>query len=185
MSALYEGLSRSFRTSSLGQELQMIQLSANRCSYITILWDSLVRFAAITLCVASQRVFIVVVVCLVIDSVRKLLDIPSYVNPSEQLRLAEFQRLFNMQRIRCSLFLHSQGGHKTRQEIGHYFRLRVIGSQVKLYSLAHVFRITTPASWNSNYDCGNIYFTSWNEMNTNRGILKCYPIHIYTEFLRI
>jgi hypothetical protein len=35
-----------------------------------------VRFAAITLCVASQRVFIVVYV--VIDSVRKLLDIPSY-----------------------------------------------------------------------------------------------------------
>jgi hypothetical protein len=36
-----------------------------------------VRFAAITLCVASQRVFIVVVY-FVIDSVRKLLDTPSY-----------------------------------------------------------------------------------------------------------
>jgi uncharacterized protein HemY len=36
-----------------------------------------VSFAAITLCVASQRVFIVVVY-FVIDSVRKLLDIPSY-----------------------------------------------------------------------------------------------------------
>jgi hypothetical protein len=35
-------------------------------------------FAALTLCVASQRVFIVVV-CFVIDSVRKLLDTPSYV----------------------------------------------------------------------------------------------------------
>jgi uncharacterized membrane protein len=34
-------------------------------------------FAAITLCVASQRVFIVVY--FVIDSVRKLLDTPSYV----------------------------------------------------------------------------------------------------------
>jgi hypothetical protein len=34
-----------------------------------------VSFAAITLCVASQRVF-VVVVSFVIDSVRKLLDIP-------------------------------------------------------------------------------------------------------------
>jgi hypothetical protein len=33
-----------------------------------------VRFAAITLCVASQRVFIVVSVYFVIDSVRKLLD---------------------------------------------------------------------------------------------------------------
>jgi hypothetical protein len=37
-----------------------------------------VSFAAITLCVASQRVFIVVVVYFVIDSVRKLLDTPSY-----------------------------------------------------------------------------------------------------------
>jgi hypothetical protein len=38
-----------------------------------------VSFAAIALCVASQRVFIVVVVVyFVIDSVRELLDIPSY-----------------------------------------------------------------------------------------------------------
>jgi hypothetical protein len=38
-----------------------------------------VSFAAIALCIASQRVFIVVVVVdFVIDSVRKLLDIPSY-----------------------------------------------------------------------------------------------------------
>jgi uncharacterized membrane protein len=36
-----------------------------------------VNFAAITLCVASQRMFIVVY--FVIDSVRKLLDTPSYV----------------------------------------------------------------------------------------------------------
>jgi hypothetical protein len=33
-----------------------------------------------TLLVASQRVFIVNVVCFIIDSVRKLLDTPSYVN---------------------------------------------------------------------------------------------------------
>jgi hypothetical protein len=38
-----------------------------------------VSFAAITLCVASQRVFVVVVVVVVIDSVRKHLDTPSYV----------------------------------------------------------------------------------------------------------
>jgi hypothetical protein len=42
-----------------------------------------VSFAAIILCIASQRVFIVVVVVVVvyfvIDSVRKLLDTPSYV----------------------------------------------------------------------------------------------------------
>jgi hypothetical protein len=38
-----------------------------------------VSFAAITLCVASERVLIVVSVYFVIDSVRKLLDTPSYV----------------------------------------------------------------------------------------------------------
>jgi hypothetical protein len=40
-----------------------------------------VSFAAITLCVASERVFtvvVVVVVYIVIDSVRKLLETPSY-----------------------------------------------------------------------------------------------------------
>jgi hypothetical protein len=66
----------------------MVQLSVTRCSYIAILRVSPVSFAAITLCVASQRVFIiviiiiiiivVVVVYVVIDSVRKLLDTPSY-----------------------------------------------------------------------------------------------------------
>jgi hypothetical protein len=45
---------------------------------IAILWVSLVSFAAITICVASQRVFIVVY--FVIVSVRKLLDTPSYTN---------------------------------------------------------------------------------------------------------
>jgi hypothetical protein len=38
-----------------------------------------VSFAAITLCVASQRVFIAVVVYFVIDSVRRLLDTLLYV----------------------------------------------------------------------------------------------------------
>jgi hypothetical protein len=40
-----------------------------------------VSFATITLCVASQRVFVVVVVVVVyfvIDTVRKLVDTPSY-----------------------------------------------------------------------------------------------------------
>jgi hypothetical protein len=48
-----------------------------RYSCIAILWVSLASFAAITLCVASQRVF-VVVVYFVSDSVRKFFDIPSY-----------------------------------------------------------------------------------------------------------
>jgi hypothetical protein len=56
----------------------MLQLSATMYSYIAILCVSLVSFAAITLCVASQRVF-VVVVYFVIDSVRKLLDTHLYV----------------------------------------------------------------------------------------------------------
>jgi hypothetical protein len=57
----------------------MVQLSANKCSCIAILWVSLVSFAAIILYIASQRVFIVVSIYFVIDSVRKLLDAPSYV----------------------------------------------------------------------------------------------------------
>jgi hypothetical protein len=57
----------------------MIQLFATTCSSIAILCVTLVCFAAITLCVASQRVFIVVgAIYFVIDSVRKLLDIPLY-----------------------------------------------------------------------------------------------------------
>jgi hypothetical protein len=45
--------------------------------HIAISWVSLVSFAAITLYVASQRVF-VVLVYFIIDSVRKLLDTPLY-----------------------------------------------------------------------------------------------------------
>jgi citrate lyase synthetase len=37
------------------------------------------EFCFITLCIASQRVFVVVAVYFVIDSVRKLLDTPSYI----------------------------------------------------------------------------------------------------------
>jgi hypothetical protein len=60
-----EGVSKSFRTGRLEQKLQMVQLSATRCSCIAILWVSLVSFAAITLCVASQQVFIAVSICFV------------------------------------------------------------------------------------------------------------------------
>jgi hypothetical protein len=75
-----EGTSKSFRTGRLERELQMVQLSATSCSCIAILWISLVSFAATTLYVASQRVFIIVVVVyFVIDSVRKLLDTSPYV----------------------------------------------------------------------------------------------------------
>jgi hypothetical protein len=57
----HAGVSKSFRTGRLERELQMVQLYATRCSCIAILWVSLVSFAAIKLCVASQRVFIVVI----------------------------------------------------------------------------------------------------------------------------
>jgi hypothetical protein len=72
--SICEGVSKSFRTDRLERELQMVQLSATSCSCISILWVCLVCFAVITLCVAS-RVFIVY---LVMDSVRKRLDTPSY-----------------------------------------------------------------------------------------------------------
>jgi hypothetical protein len=54
---LYEGVSKSFRSGSLERELQMVQLSATRCSCIAILWVSLLSFAVIILCVASQWVY--------------------------------------------------------------------------------------------------------------------------------
>jgi len=62
-----ESVSKSFRTGHLERELQMVQVSAIRCSCIAILWVSLVW-------VASQPVSIVY---FFIDSVRKLLDTPS------------------------------------------------------------------------------------------------------------
>jgi hypothetical protein len=76
VAAIYEGVSKSFRTGHLERKLQMVQLSATRCSCIAISWVSLVSFAIINLCVASQLVFIVVY--FIIDSVRKVLDTHSY-----------------------------------------------------------------------------------------------------------
>jgi len=55
----------------LKQELSIIQLSNTRCSCIAVLC-----FAAINLCVTSQRLFSDVSVYFFIDSVRKLLDTP-------------------------------------------------------------------------------------------------------------
>jgi hypothetical protein len=57
----YECVSKCFRTGRLERELQMVQLSVPRCSCIAILWVSLVSFAAITLSVAFQLVFNIVV----------------------------------------------------------------------------------------------------------------------------
>jgi hypothetical protein len=77
-SSWYESVFKSFRTGRLERELQMIKLSATRWSCVAILWVSLVSFISITRCVASQRVFIFVSLYFIIDSVRKLLDTPSY-----------------------------------------------------------------------------------------------------------
>jgi hypothetical protein len=73
------GCIQNFRTGSLEREMQMVQLSATRCSCIAILWVSLVSFATITLCVTSERVIPNVNTYFVIDSVRTLLDTPSRV----------------------------------------------------------------------------------------------------------
>jgi hypothetical protein len=74
----YDGVSKSFRTGPpVARTANGISLSATRYCCFAILWVSLVSLAAIILCVASQRVFIVVVY-FVIDSVRQLLDTPSY-----------------------------------------------------------------------------------------------------------
>jgi len=40
----YEGVSKSFWTVCLEQEIQVVQLSATRCSCISILWVNLVSF---------------------------------------------------------------------------------------------------------------------------------------------
>jgi hypothetical protein len=83
---IYEGVSKSFRPGRLERELWIIQLSATRCSFIAILRVSLVSYAAITLYVLSQRVFIVAVLdSFVIDSVRTLLDTPPYSICCEQI----------------------------------------------------------------------------------------------------
>jgi len=60
--------------------IRLVQLSAIRWCGITILWTSIVSFAVIILCVASQRVFVVIfaVVYFFMNSVRKFLDTPSY-----------------------------------------------------------------------------------------------------------
>jgi hypothetical protein len=84
--ALYEGVSKSFRTGRLERELRMAQLFATRCSCIAILWVSLVSFAAITLCVASQRVSVVAAVYFVTHSVRKLLGTPLSVTKTKLRR---------------------------------------------------------------------------------------------------
>jgi hypothetical protein len=92
---MYEGVSRIFRTGRPERELQMVQFSATRRSCVAISWVILVSFGAITLFVASQRLF-VVVAYFVIDSVRKLLDTPSYTCKACQSNVNTFSAINNL-----------------------------------------------------------------------------------------
>jgi hypothetical protein len=100
---------QNFRTGRLKRELQMVQLSATRCSCIAILWVSLASFATITLYVASKRVFIVY---FFIDSVRKLLDTPSYRaftgSAPVFMRLVTILKYYFSRRIRWTTGYHTR-----------------------------------------------------------------------------
>jgi hypothetical protein len=89
----YEGVSKSFRIGHLERELQMVHLTATRCSCFAVFWASVKRFATITLCVASQRVLLVVIY-FVIDSVRKLLVTPSYGHKYESIIQIDLKVVF-------------------------------------------------------------------------------------------
>jgi hypothetical protein len=94
------------KVSGLERELQMVQFPATRSSCIAILWVSLVSFVAITLCVASQRVFIIVVIVyFVIGSVRKLLDTPSYIGHIRTIIKFVWQLLMQTTSIRVPDFV--------------------------------------------------------------------------------
>jgi hypothetical protein len=98
------------RLAAWSKKVQMVQLSATRCSCITIVWVSPVSFTAITICVASQWVFIVVNIYFVIDSVQKLLDTPSYT-------LLDWRRDEEIRRdLRNNRALQEQAGENTCSE---------------------------------------------------------------------
>jgi hypothetical protein len=108
----YEGVTKSFRTGRLERELQMVELSATKCKCIAILWVSLVSFVVIILCIASQRMFNVVRVYFFIDSVRKLLDTPSYSKEvskamaTRRLPVSDYSEQKNCVWRRFVMFLH-------------------------------------------------------------------------------
>jgi hypothetical protein len=106
----YESASKSYRPGSLERELHMIQLSITRCSCTAILWVSLVSFAAITLYVASQRVFISVVVLLLYRLGKKTLDINSYTE-------GYFSMSLKWSGTRKSLM---EPSHLTRDQVKHF-----------------------------------------------------------------
>jgi hypothetical protein len=76
-----------------------------------------VSFTAITLCVASQRVFIVIVVYFLIDSVRKLLDTLSYwsflCNGSGFCYERREYTSMTWKAKHCSMFSYSTNGNRS------------------------------------------------------------------------
>jgi hypothetical protein len=76
-----------------------------------------VRFAAINLFVASQDVF-VVVVYFVIDSVRKLLDTPSYIRPLSQLTFHQVLLVIKSRRVRWAGHVGRMGEMRCRHNFG-------------------------------------------------------------------
>jgi hypothetical protein len=86
----------------------MVKLSATRFSYIAVLRVSLVSFADITFCIASQQVFIVVVY-FVIEPVRKLLNTHSYSSLEDETygRTEGEKRSYN-----CAFILYTLSNRK-------------------------------------------------------------------------
>jgi hypothetical protein len=80
----------------------MVQLSATRCSCIAILWVILVSFAAITLCVASQRAFIVVSVHEVVSKHFRTESITKYTLTAINTRWEATQRVMEAQLTRLT-----------------------------------------------------------------------------------
>jgi len=133
---MYEGVSKSFWTGCLERELQMVELSATRWSCIAILWVSLVSFADIILCVASQRVIIVVTATdLIIESVRKL-----WIHPCKfvktKLECGLMKCRINSRCTQKACFLH--GGMRIRVAY-----LRRVSKQCSVTLLSNCYYWTT------------------------------------------
>jgi hypothetical protein len=141
----------------------MLQLSATRCSCIAILWVSLASFAAITICVASQQVLIVVY--FVIDSVRKLLDTLSYITPltltltwtfKDQFVYAFFARKIIILRMWPS---HT---HMTSQRHLHVCQSRPVSRMKQLDS--SVLWISDSIRHSQNWGCYGVWEVSFIQM---------------------
>jgi hypothetical protein len=138
MLRVYKDVSKSFRTGCLERELQMVRLSATRCSCIAVLWVSLVSFAAITFYVASEQVFVVVSLYFAIDSVRKLLDTPS------NLAMVSLGRDLTHCAVSACTWQHNTAQHRTTQK-----------------ELLHMYIIRDPSLWVAYFIVILISATGW------------------------